>query len=206
MVGALISSDAPFCIGTRHGWQPVGEPMTITKSVDGRVFSLDGRPALDAYLDRLVAPAEAYTDLAAFRAFAATRPLSIKRRTGGEVRGVDAQPDFANRSLSCSGELPQGGQAWAMRGDTSSVIAATREACDEAMGVLGDRRPIAVMAFDCLGRYLALGDAGIKEELSIIAESAGGAALSGLYTYGEIARTRGMHGYHHMTLVVLAIA
>lgn len=206
VVGALISSDAPFGIGARHGWQPVGDPMTITKSVGGRLFSLDGKPALDAYLDRLVAPAEAYHDAAAFRAFAAIRPLSIKRHTGGEVRGVDAQPDFANRSLGCTGELPQGGQAWAMRGDATSVLAATGEACEEAMRALNGRPAIAMMAFDCLGRFLALGDDGVNEELSIIATSAGDAALSGLYTYGEIARTRGMHGYHHMTLVMLAIA
>jgi hypothetical protein len=29
--------------------------------------------------------------------------------------------------------------------------------------------------------------------------------LAGFYTWGEIARTRGINGYHHQTLVVLAV-
>jgi hypothetical protein len=33
-----------------------------------------------------------------------------------------------------------------------------------------------------------------------------GAPVAGFYTYGEIARTRGMRGFHNQTLVVLSIA
>ena len=32
-----------------------------------------------------------------------------------------------------------------------------------------------------------------------------GAPLSGFYTWGEIARTRGITGYHNQTLAVLAV-
>ena len=39
-----------------------------------------------------------------------------------------------------------------------------------------------------------------------IASHANGAAVAGFYTYGEIARTQGMNGFHNQTLVVLAIA
>jgi hypothetical protein len=38
-----------------------------------------------------------------------------------------------------------------------------------------------------------------------LAASAGGAPVAGFYTYGEIARTRGMRGFHNQTLVVLSI-
>ena len=34
----------------------------------------------------------------------------------------------------------------------------------------------------------------------------GGAPVAGFYTYGEIARTRGISGFHNQTLVVLAVA
>jgi hypothetical protein len=34
---------------------------------------------------------------------------------------------------------------------------------------------------------------------------ADGAPLSGFYTWGEIARTRGITGYHNQTLAVLAV-
>ena len=34
---------------------------------------------------------------------------------------------------------------------------------------------------------------------------AGGTPLAGFYTWGEIARTRGINGFHNQTLVVLAV-
>jgi FIST N domain len=40
-------------IGVRHGWRPTGEPMLVTRSGGNRVYSLDDRPALDVYLERL---------------------------------------------------------------------------------------------------------------------------------------------------------
>jgi hypothetical protein len=51
-----------------------------------------------------------------------------------------------------------------------------------------------------------LGSNGIKDEISRIAEKGGGAPVAGFYTYGEIARTRGMSGFHNQTLVVLAVS
>jgi hypothetical protein len=38
-----------------------------------------------------------------------------------------------------------------------------------------------------------------------VADHAGGAPVAGFYTYGEIARTSGITGFHNQTLVVLAL-
>jgi hypothetical protein len=38
------------------------------------------------------------------------------------------------------------------------------------------------------------------------AENTGGAPVAGFYTYGEIARTQGVSGFHNQTLVVLAVS
>src|SRR5918992_86986 len=62
VVGAALASDAPLGIGVRHGWRRVGTPMVVTRSADNRVHLLDDRPALDVYLERLDAPAEAHHD------------------------------------------------------------------------------------------------------------------------------------------------
>jgi hypothetical protein len=51
-----------------------------------------------------------------------------------------------------------------------------------------------------------LGDDGIKREVDRIADHAGGVPVAGFYTYGEIARTHGVNGFHNQTLVVLALA
>ena len=205
VVAAAIASDAPLGIGVRHGWRRVGHPMVVTRSEGNRVHSLDDAPALDVYLDRLDAPAAARTDPQAFVGFALTHPLGLSRRSGEEVRFV-AGADFDDRSLLCVAHVPQGGLTWFMDGDDASVLEATDAACRDALAGLGDRRPLGLMAFDCIARRGVLGEPGIRSEVERIAAFAGGAPVAGFYTYGEIARTNGISGFHNQTLVVLAVA
>lgn len=205
VVAAAIASNAPMGIGVRHGWRRVGDPMVVTSSSDNRVFTLDDRPALDAYLERLEAPEPTWTDPAAFTRFALTHPLGLNRRSGEEVRFV-AEAGFEDRSLVCIAQVPQGGQTWFMEGDEDSVLAATDAACAAAVAGLGDSAPLGLLAFDCIARRGVLGDAGIAREVDRISGFAGGAPVAGFYTYGEIARTHGMSGFHNQTLVVLALA
>jgi len=204
VVGAAIGSDAPIGIGVRHGWRTVGEPMMVTASSKNRVLTLDDRPALDVYFERLAPPEKARTDPDAFTRFAITHPLGLKRRTGEEVRFV-GEANFVDRSLGCIAEVPQGGLAWLMEGDDDSVLAATDAACSDAILGLGSAAPVGVMAFDCIARRGVLGDHGIKSEIARIGEYAAGAPVAGFYTYGEIARVRGISGFHNQTLVVLAL-
>jgi hypothetical protein len=204
VVAAAVSSDAPIGIGVQHGWRRVGEPMLVTRSDGNRVHGLDDQPALDVYLRRLGAPAEVHHDPDAFTRFALTHPLGISRRNGEEVRFV-AGAGFDDRSLACIAGVPQGGLAWIMEGDEHSVLEATDEACAEAVAGLGGEPPLGLVAFDCIARRGVLGDSGIRREIERIASFAGGAPVAGFYTYGEIARTSGMRGFHNQTLVVLAL-
>lgn len=204
VVCAALGSDAPIGIGVQHGWRKVGEAMVVTSSGANRVHSLDDRPALDVYLQRLEAPDDACTDAAAFTRFALTHPLGLSRRSGEEVRFV-AEANFEDRSLGCIAEVPQGGLAWMMEGDDDSVLAATDVACRDALAALGGRAPLGLVAFDCIARRGVLGAEGIGREVDRIVEHAAGAPVAGFYTYGEIARTKGMSGFHNQTLVVLAL-
>jgi hypothetical protein len=205
IVAAAISSDAPFGIGVHHGWRRVGEPMLVTRSGGNRVYALDDEPALDVYLDRLGAPAEARKDPAAFTKFALTHPLGLSRRSlEPQVRFV-ADAGFADRSIGCIAEVPQGGLTWFMEGDAESVLAATDRACADALAALGGTPPLGLVAFDCIARREVLGDPGIANEIRRVASLAGGAPVAGFYTYGEIARTHGISGFHNQTLVVLAV-
>jgi hypothetical protein len=204
VVAAAIGSDAPFGIGDEHGWRRVGDAMVVTASDGVRVHSLDDEPALDVYLRRLGAPAEAYVDPAAFTRFALTHPLGLSRRSTEEVRMV-AEADFGDRSLICIAHVPQGGLAWIMEGDAASVLAATDAACAAALAGLGGIDPLGLFAFDCIARRGVLGDVGIREEIERIAVHADSAPVGGFYTYGEIARNSAVGGFHNQTLVVLAV-
>ncbi len=93
-----------------------------------------------------------------------------------------------------------------MEGDSASVLTATEQACHGALQALGGRPPLGVLAFDCIARRGVLGDDGIVDEVARIGAACGGSPVAGFYTYGEIARTRGISGFHNQTLVVLALA
>ena len=203
VVGAAISSDAPFGIGVQHGWRRVGAPFLVTESSASRVFTLDDQPALDVYLERLQAPDDARTDPVAFTRFAMTHPLGLSRRSGDEVRFI-AEANFEDRSIGCIAEVPKGVLAWIMEGDDASVLSATDAACTQAVAAIGNRNPLGFLAFDCIARRGVLGDEGIRNEVRRIGLHSAGAPVAGFYTYGEIARTRGIGGFHNQTLVVLA--
>ena len=204
-IAVAIGSEAPLGIGISHGWHKVGEPMVVTSSRKGWINTLDDRPALDAYLERVGAPQEAYDSFEGFAPYAVARPLGIRRRTNDEVRGVTGHTNFVTRALHCGGEITQGSLIWCMEGSAQTMLESTDDACLEALRAIGDRRPVGLLAFDCLGRRAVLGDDGIVDEVARMAKHAGGAPVAGFYSFGEIARTRGINGFHHQTLVVLAV-
>ena len=205
VVAAAVGSDAPLGIGVRHGWRPVDQGMLVTASGVNRVLELDDQPALDVYLDRLQAPAEARLDPEAFTRFALTHPLGMNRRTGEEQVRFIAGADFEHRALVTIADVPQGGLVWLMEGDDESVLAATDAACADALEPLDGELPKGLLVFDCIARRGVLGDAGIQDEVDRVAAAAPGAPVAGFYTYGEIARTHGVSGFHNQTLVVLAL-
>jgi hypothetical protein len=206
VVAAAITSDAPIGIGVRHGWRRVGEPMLVTASNGNRVHEIDGRPALDVYIERLGVPEQAQSDPAVFTAFASTHPLGLASRAEEHHARFISGADFKTRSLICIAEVPAGGLVWTMEGDAASVLEATDGACDDALEALEGSPPLGLIAFDCIARRGVLGEDGIKNEISRISKNGEGAPVAGFYTYGEIARTHGMSGFHNQTLVVLAVA
>jgi hypothetical protein len=205
VVAAALGSDAPLGIGVRHGWRRVGEPMLVTRSAQNRVHEIDGRPALDVYFDRLGAPCDVRQQAEAFVRFSQIHPLGLVSRSEEHVRFV-GDADFADRSLGCIAEVPQGSLVWLMEGDDASVLEATDAACADALAALGDQPPLGLLAFDCIARRGVLGEEGIGLEVERVAARGQGAPVAGFYTYGEIARTRGINGFHNQTLVVLALA
>lgn len=206
VVSAAIASDGPLGIGWSHGWERTGEPMLVTNSRGNHVIEIDDQPALDEYLSRLGAPAEVGSDAQAFTRWARTHPLGLGRRPNGHepVRCV-SEADFDGRSIICTAEVPAGGLAWFMAGDGDSVLRSTASACEHAIAGLGGSDPLGLLAFDCIGRRGVLGDERIADEVERIAACVGPAPFAGLYTYGEIARVKGVNALHSQTFVALAI-
>lgn len=64
--------------------------------------------------------------------------------------------------------------------------------------------PLGMLAFDCIARR-GVGGEGIKTEIDALSRLSGGVTVAGFYTYGEIARVKGVSGLHNQTLVVLEV-
>ncbi len=205
VIAAGIASDAPLGIGVRHGWRRVGEPMLVTSSRSNRVYTLDDQPALDAYLKHLGVTEPTREDQEGLARLALTHPFGMSRPNGEDQVRFIGGGDFAERSLSCIAEVPQGALVWIMQGDAQSVLEATDAACGDSLAALGGRRPLGMIAFDCIARRAVLGEEGIHSEIGRLAAMASGAPVAGFYTYGEIARTRGVRGFHNQTLVLLSM-
>jgi len=205
VIAVGLASDGPIGVAAKHGWRRVGEPMLVTAAAANCVLELDGRPALDVYVERLGVPAELADDPTAFASFALTHPLGLARRDGEEVRFI-AGGDVVDRSLRCIAEVPVGGLVHLMEGDAVSVLDATEAACADAVGALGADDPLGLVVFDCVARRAVLTGDGLDREMDAIRAHARGAPLAGFYTYGEFGRTVGIRGFHNQTLVVLALA
>ncbi len=205
VVGVGLGSDGALGVGIAHGWHKRGEPMVVTRSSGGRLFELDGVPALDAYLARIDADRTLLGDLKAFRTAAFASPLGLSRRTGEDIRVVH-DGDLDDGSLLCLADVPQGALAWVMGTDDESMISAGADSCAQAIRNLDGADPLGLLVFDCGARKVMLGAEGIKREIAAMTDMTAGAPLGGFYTYGEFARTRGARGMHHLTVVTLALA
>jgi hypothetical protein len=204
VVAAGIASTGPIGIGVRHGWRPVGEPMLVTASSPNQVQTLDSRPALDVYLERLgVAGDPEAEDL---QRLALTNPLGLTRHSGEDQVRFITSADADRRTLRFTAHVPQGSLVWLMEADADAVLDATDAASSASLAALGGAPPLGMLAFDCVARRSALGDRGIEQEIGRLANVAGDAPFAGFYSYGEIARTHGMRSLYNYTLVVLSVA
>lgn len=204
VVGVGLGSAGPFGVGIAHGWRKVGEPVVVTSSSGGRLFELDGRPALDVYLEWIGADRSLLADPKAFRERAFASPLGMSRRTGEDIRVVN-DADLAESSLLCLADVPQGALAWMMEPDDEAMIQAGATSCARALENLGGAEPLGLLVFDCCARKVMLGEDGVRRETEAMATVAGGLPFGGFYTYGEVARTHGSRGMHHLTVVTLAL-
>jgi len=205
VVAAAIGSNAPISVGVAHGWHKVGEPMVATRSAGGSVYTLDGEPALDVFAERMGSTRAMVADAKAFQLFALRHPLGMSRRSGEDIRVIHGG-DLGDGSITCLADVPQGALLWIMETDRPGLVSSVDDAFAEAVNGLGGVAPLGFLAFDCGVRHLILEPDGVREEALRFAAGAGGVPFAGFYTMGEIARTRGARGMHHLTLVMVAFA
>ncbi len=174
--------------GTGAGWSPFGPERVVTRSQGNVLHTLDGKPALDIY--------ERYLgDLAADLPMSALLfPLSINR-PGREQRDLvrtvlDIDRDA--RTMTFSGDIPQGARASMMRCHVDDLVDGAESATAQANAALGDASSdrLAIVV-SCVGRRLVMKHRA-EEELEAVGETlADGTPVTGFFSYGELAPAEG---------------
>ncbi len=210
MIGIGLSGSFSFGVGVRHGWEPVGLPMKVTKAQGGKLIEVNNRPALSIYEDYFGRRAEELIKEPIAK-MAYTYPLGMS---------VEGSPEFLIRDvvianekgeITCAAEIPEGSEIRLMIGDYDKAIKAAKEAAENALSLLKGAAPKAIFVFNCVARYKLLGSR-IKEEIDAIQNVLGKEVpLIGFYTYGELAPLGGILGkecrsvFHNETMALVVL-
>ena len=210
MVGIGLSGKFSFGVGVRHGWEPIGLPMKVTKAVGGKLIEVNNRPALSIYEDYFGKKAEELIKEPIAR-MAYTYPLGMSVEGSPELLIRDVVIANEKGEITCAAEIPEGSEIRLMLGDYEKAIQAAKEAAENALAQLKGTKPKAIFVFNCVARYKLLG-ARIGEEIAAIQNVLGKEVpLIGFYTYGEQAPLAGILGpecfsvFHNETMALMVL-
>lgn len=201
VVAVGLSSPGPIGVGVAHGCRRRSVPAIATRTEGRTVRELDGRPAEEVYLEALGLPSVALDD-EAFEALAVMHPLA-QPELRGELRLRHVISRGKGGGLACATAIPPNAAVWFTEQTDQTIIDSAAAAVQDALKPL-PRRPEAGLVFDCAARRRALGSR-LGDEAGALTSAFGGVpALAGLYTRGEVGRTRGAKGDRNHAIVVVA--
>ena len=185
------------------GWQPVGTTKTVTKSEGGWIYSIDGKPALEIFLNYMGKPAlEGNAENKNFYQLGSTYPLQIQKESGNPAMCAPAMFNKEEGSLLCEFNLPVGTKfRFSLPPDfdiIEEVLAQSAEV-KSANHASAD----ALLIFSCLGRLMNLGPLA-NEELEGL-KNIWGVPMAGFYCYGEFGRTKNDRQDFHSTTISWAV-
>jgi len=210
VIGIGLSGKFSFGIGVRHGWEPIGLPMKVTKTEGAKLIEVNNRPALSIYEDYFGRKAEELIKEPIAR-MAYTYPLGMSVEGSSELLIRDVVIANEKGEITCAAEIPEGSEIRLMLGDPEKAIQVAKEAAEGALVQLKGVKPKAVFVFDCMARNKLLG-ARIGEEIAAIQNVLGKEVpLIGFYTYGELAPLGGILGpecfsvWHNETMALMVL-
>jgi len=210
VIGVGLSGKFSFGVGVKHGWEPIGLPMKVTKSKGGKVIEINNRPALSIYEDYFGKKSEELIKEPIAR-MAYTYPLGMSVKGSPEFLIRDVVIANEKGEISCAAEIPEGSEIRLMLGDPDKAIQSAKEAAENALSQLKGAKPKAIFVFNCVARWKLLGTR-IGEEIEAIQNVLGKEIpLIGFYTYGEQAPLGGAMGaecfsvFHNETMALMVL-
>lgn len=209
LVGVGFTGNFSIGIGVRHGWEPIGLPIKVTKSEGAVLKEMNNQPAVKIYEDYFGKKAEEIRKEPLAR-MAITYPLGMKIKASDEFLIRDPITVDDKGTITCAAEVPEGSEVNLMIGSKDEAIKAAAKAARTAKEQLKGNAPAAILVFNCIARKKLFGrhvDSEINAIKSVLGKNV---PLIGFYTYGEIAPF-GILGkyrksyFHNETVVIVAI-
>lgn len=207
VVAVAVGARSPIGVGVAHSCVPRGAPSIVTRSEGAHVFELDGRPAEAVYLEKL-GVGDGDLDDEAFEKLAMVHPLA-EPELGGGLRPRYVRTRAAGGVLVCATSIEENAAVIVCEQTPESIVDSASTAVEDAASRLEGPAEAAV-AFVCAARSVWFEGAeavGLgQRELNALDAAFGEPApsLAGVYTRGEIGRSRGAKGDRNYSVIVAA--
>jgi len=211
-----IYSRRPIGIAARHGYEAVGPARTVTRADGAFLLELDGRPALDVWVeDARRAGADPPADRRALALYLANHyDLGIADESRSRIPLAEGARELVARApvairedgaVQLSASMAEGTRVRVIHPTASNLLRAANEAATAAATGAGDR-VAGALVLACASRLATLGNTAFAEEAAGIRLRVA-APIGGACVYGEIARNiRDADAFFNTTTVVVAFA
>jgi hypothetical protein len=193
------------------GWKAIGTTKTVTKSEGNIVYTIDNKPALDMLMNYLGVEIkqEGNKEIVTFLS-SWYYPLQVERENEAPVIRTAMFANREDRSLICSGKVPQGSKIrFSLPPDFDSIDTVVADC--KGIKENAQQQADALIMFSCVSRYLSFGVV-MKEEIEQV-QKIWDVPMAGFFSYGEYGKSpsagqagkTSKYDYHNNTccLVVL---
>lgn len=178
------------------GWKPLGISRRVTKSIDNRLYMIDGKPAVEMYLKYLgMAERKGDQEFNVFEELGFTYPFITEREPGGEtVLRSPLKIDHKESALLLDIGMPEGTKFWFSTPPDFDIVDVI---LDEATQLVNadNSGADALLIFSCAGRPPVLGPLVTAENNGLA--NVWQTPMAGFFTYGEYGKTKnGKQEFH----------
>lgn len=186
------------------GWKAIGTAKTVTKSEGNIVYTIDDKPALDMLMKYLGVDVK-QDDNKGIVAFMNSwyYPLQLERENGDTVIRATRFANNEDRSLICTGGVPQGAKIkFSLPPDFDAIETVVTECA--SIKDNEQQQADALIMFSCVSRHLSFG-ALMSEEIEQV-QNIWKAPMVGFFTYGEYGKSKiGTNEFHNNACCVVAL-
>ena len=203
----LLSGEADIQIGVNHGCLPIGLDKTVTKAERNKICEIDGKPAWDFFMQYLDDDINKFTpEIAASLSLGEKVPDELATEYDKYIIWIPLGKD-PDGAISFSTEIASGTKVRITRMDPEKISLGAKNMANRVKTKLGNRKPIAVLHFDCAARGKRIFGEDAKEKGINVIQNVLGKSIPwlGFYTYGEIAPIGGKNYSHTCTAVLCVI-